>query len=279
MSIPHTQLSQMLETAVVAARLAGQRAMEELRYIRKSLKNNSELVTQADPICQQLIINRIRETYPDHGFIAEEGKDGKLLRILPRGDESIWWVIDPIDGTNNFANNLLCFCVSIAAMYKGEPILGVIFDPATDSMYTAAQDMDALLNGSRITVSEDDINPYASFAVDSHLDPESDQGARKMMQQTRFRSLGSTALHLAYVAKGAMIGMAAVSTKLWDIAAGAILIEQAGGLVSDFHGKRLFPIESESYNAEYFGILGTNQKIHPHTVEIFSENQNILRKF
>lgn len=271
MSLPHTELSRMLETGVVAARLAGQRAMEELRYIRKSLKNNNEMVTQADPACQKIIIDRISETYPDHGFLAEEGKDGKLLRICPRGDESIWWIIDPIDGTNNFANRLLCFSVSIAAMVDGKPVVGVIFDPATDSMYTAAVDMDAQLNGSTITVSEDDIGPFASFAVDSHQNARTDAGARKMMEQTRFRCLGSTALHFAYVARGAMIGMMSTSSKLWDIAAGVILVQRAGGIVTDIDGKDPFPVSPEDYNGGYFGILAANKKLHAPLVQIFAE--------
>jgi myo-inositol-1(or 4)-monophosphatase len=271
MSLPHTELSRMLETAVVAARLAGQRAMEELRYIRKSLKNSNEVVTQADPACQKIIIDRISETYPDHGFIAEEGKDGQMLRISPRGDASIWWIIDPIDGTNNFANRLLCFCVSVAAMHNGHPILGVIFDPATDSMLTAAADMDAQINSSTITVNEDDINMFASFGVDSHQNAKTDAGVKKMMAQTRFRSLGSTALHMAYVAKGAMIGMVCTSAKLWDIAAGAILIKQAGGIVTDLHGKNPFPIAPEHYSGQYIDILAANQKTHAKTLKIFNE--------
>ncbi|MBC8377662.1 MAG: inositol monophosphatase [Planctomycetes bacterium] len=271
MTRPSTEQGQMLETAIAAARLAGQHAQEQLRYIHRTIKNGNELVTQADPACQKIIIDHIRQHYPEHGLIAEEGPDGKLFHCPPRTGTPIWWVIDPIDGTNNYANGLLCFCVSIAAMYEGEPILGVIFDPATDSIFTAAQDMDAQLNGSRITVSEDDINPFASFAVDSHLNPETNKGIQEMVQQTRFRCLGSTALHLAYVAKGAMIGMAAGSAKLWDIAAGAILIERAGGIVTDFHGNPLFPVALGDYNSECFGILATNQKIHKHTLEIFLE--------
>lgn len=269
MPIPRTELSRMLETAVVAARLAGQRAMEELHYIRKSIKNGNEVVTQADPACQKIIIDRISENYPDHGFIAEEGKNGQLLRIQPRGDQSVWWIIDPIDGTNNFANSFLCFCVSIAVIIDGRPVIGVIFDPATDSMYTAAEDMDAQFNNSHMAVSEDGINRYASFGIDSHLNAQTSRGAAEMMRQTRFRCLGSTALHLAYVAKGAMIGMVATSAKLWDIAAGAILIRQAGGIVTDFEGKDLFPVDPENYNAEYFAICATNKKIHRQTTEIF----------
>ena len=143
-------LSRMLETAVVAARLAGQYAMEHLNYAKTTVKNGFELVTDADPKCQQIIIDRIKETFPDHGFIAEEGKNGKILKQPPRGDEPVWWVIDPIDGTNNYSHKILLFTVSIAAMFEDSPIVGVIFEPATDSMFTAVKDGDAQLNGRRI---------------------------------------------------------------------------------------------------------------------------------
>ncbi|MHC5118912.1 MAG: inositol monophosphatase family protein [Planctomycetota bacterium] len=271
MSIHHTALSRMLEAAVVAARLAGQRAMEELRYVKKDIKNGDEIVTQADPICQKLIIDRIRESFPDHGFIAEEGADGAFFRIVPRGGEPIWWVIDPIDGTNNFANGLLCFSVSIAAMVEGKPIVGVIFDPTTDSMYTAAQDMDAQLNGSRISVSENDVGPFASFGVDSHLAPSTNKGMQTMMEQTRYRNLGSTALHMAYVAKGAMIGACMAPPKLWDIAAGVILIERAGGLVTDMEGRPPFPVDIETCDATLKALLATSQKAYSQIFKIFTE--------
>jgi len=263
----------MLETAVVAARLAGQRAMEEMRYTHTSIKNGEELVTQADPICQNIIIDRIREAYPEHGFIAEESDDGNMLSIPPRSGRPIWWIIDPIDGTNNFANGILCFTVSIAAMLDGVPILGVIFEPATDSMYTAAMDMDALLNGSRITVNEETVSAFASFGVDSHPHPSIDAGKQKIMGHTRYRCLGSTALHMAYVAKGAMIGMVAPATKLWDIAAGMILIERAGGKVTDTAGNPLVPVDVKNYRAELLSTLATNQKIHNPVLEIFTENR------
>ena len=97
MGLQHSDISRMLEVAVVAARLAGQRAMEELKYIKTSIKNNEEIVTQADAICQDLIMATIKETYPDHGFIAEEGPEGKMLVQAPRTDDPVWWIIDPID--------------------------------------------------------------------------------------------------------------------------------------------------------------------------------------
>ena len=271
MGLSNMQISGMLETAVVAARLAGQRAMEELRYIHTTIKNNVELVTHADPICQSLIISRIKENFPDHGFIAEEGSDGKMFRVAPRENQSFWWVIDPIDGTNNYAHSLLGFCVSIAAMYEGRPVVGVIFDPATESMFTAAADMDAQLNSSRINVSDENINEFASFAIDSHNDPATDKGVRQMMEQTRFRCLGSTALHLAYVAKGSLIGTATATARLWDFAAGALLVERAGGKITGIDGKELFPADMENYKGENFTILAANNKTSADLLKIFAQ--------
>lgn len=272
MTLPATDLSRMLETAVVAARLAGQHAMEQLQYLHRSIKNGSELVTQADPACQKIIIDHIRQNYPDDGFIGEEGADGRLLKIPPRAGSSVWWVIDPIDGTNNFANKLLCFSVCIAAFYEGRPVIGVIFDPTTDSMYSTAQNMDAQLNNSTITVNTGPLDRFASFGVDSHRSELTAPGSLIMMERTRFRCLGSTAIHMAYVASGAMIGMVSAATKLWDIAAGAILIERAGGKVTDPRANSLFPIDLEAYQGEPIATLATNSTNYSEILDIFSEN-------
>jgi myo-inositol-1(or 4)-monophosphatase len=170
MILESRDLRTMLETAIVAARLAGQRAMEDINYTKSSIKNNNEIVTQADIVCQQIIIDRIKETYPDHGFIAEEGQEGKIFKQPPRGSEKIWWAIDPIDGSNNYAKKILLFTVSIAAMYEGQPIVAVIFEPATESMYSAVKDGDAQLNDRTILASDDTINKFASISIDSHFD-------------------------------------------------------------------------------------------------------------
>ena len=128
----------MLETAIVAARLAGQRAMEELNFIKASVKKSeSELVTQTDTRCQQIIIGRIKENYPDHGFIAEEGEKGKMFSQPPRGSEAIWWVIDPLDGTHNYIKGITVFGVSIALEFKNEVMLGVIYMPLANELYVA----------------------------------------------------------------------------------------------------------------------------------------------
>lgn len=268
MVLEQRDLSRMLETAIVAARLGGQRAMEEIDYTKSSLKSATELVTQADARCQKIIIDRIKETYPDHGFIAEEGDGGKLFKQPPRGEDLLWWVIDPIDGTNNFAHRMLLFTVSIGIMYEGEPIVGVIFEPATDSMFTAVVGGEAQLNGRRITASEESIDKFASVGLDSHFESGVPAWTCELMQQTRFRNLGSTALQLAYVAKGSMIATIANTPKLWDVAAGLVIAEAAGAVLTDWQGQRILPIDMDEYEGQEFQIVAASEKVHPQIVEM-----------
>jgi myo-inositol-1(or 4)-monophosphatase len=252
----------MLETAIVAARLAGQRAMEELNFIKASVKSGCELVTQADARCQQIIVERVKETYPDHGFIAEEGGEGGIFKQPPRGAELLWWVIDPIDGTNNFAHRILFFTISIAVMYQGEPIVGVIFEPATDSMFTAVKGGEAQLNGRRIAASEEKMDKFSSVGLDSHFDNGVPGWACEIMQRTRFRNFGTTALQFAYVAKGSLIATIVSHPKLWDIAAGALIAETAGAIVSDRQGGKIFPIDLDSYEGQELEVMTANKEVH-----------------
>jgi myo-inositol-1(or 4)-monophosphatase len=268
MKLDHGSLSRMLETAIVAARLAGQRAMEEINFIKTSIKNGNELVTQADARCQQIIIDRIKETYPDHGFIAEEGEGGGIFKQQPRGSEQLWWVIDPIDGTNNFAHKIPLFVVSIAAMHEGEPIVGVIFEPATDSMFTAVKDGEAQLNGRRINAGEDTINEFTSIALDSHLGKEVPGWACEIIRRTRARILGVAALEIAYVASGGLIGAIFTQLKLWDLAAGTVIADIAGAVVSDWQGEKLFPVDLENYEGQKLQLLVANKKVHAELAQL-----------
>ncbi len=258
----------MLETAIVAARLAGQRAMEEINFTKTSIKNNSELVTQTDARCQNIIVERIKETYPDHGFIAEEGSEGKIFKQPPRGAEPIWWVIDPIDGTNNFAHRMLAFTVSIAVMYQGEPIVGVIFEPATESMFTAVKGGEAQLNSRRITASEEKMDNFSSIGLDSHFNNGVPAWVCEIIQRTRFRNFGTTALQLVYVAKGSLIATIVSHPKLWDVAAGALIAETAGAIVSNRQGDKIFPIDLDSYEGQELEVMSTNKKVHAELLEL-----------
>ena len=258
----------MLETAIVAARLAGQRAMEEINYLKVSIKNDSELVTQADARCQQIIVDRIKETYPDHGFLAEETSEGKIFKQPPRGTELLWWVIDPIDGTNNFAHRMLLFTISVAVMYQGEPIVGVVFEPATDSMFTAVKGGEAQLNGRRINASQESMDKFSSVGLDSHFDKGVPGWASEIIRQTRFRNLGTTALQLAYVAKGSLIATIVNCPKLWDIAAGLLIAETAGAIVTDWQGGKVFPIDLEKYQGKELPVVAANKKVHPQILQL-----------
>ncbi len=275
MEFEHRHLSRMLEVAVVSARLGGQRAMELVNYSKASVKNDNELVTDADKQCQQIIIDRIKENYPDHGFIGEEGAGGKLLKQPPRSPDGsgVWWVIDPIDGTTNFAHRILCFSVSIAVMYEGQPIAGVVFDPTTDSIFTAVKGGEAQFNTTRIIAGEEPIGKYACFGVDSNVDTALPAGIAEMMKRTRFRNLGSLALQLAYVAKGSLICTTDSKAKLWDIAAGAFIVEQTGGIVTNRQGEKIWPVDLESYNGEKFGILAANKKVHGEILGLLNPSQ------
>ena len=272
MALEQRNLSSMLETAIVAARLAGQRAMEEINYIKVSIKNATELVTQADGRCQKIIIDRIKENYPDHGFIAEEGEQNKMFKQAPRGAESIWWIIDPIDGTNNFAHRMPLFGISIAALYENKPIVGVIFEPATDSMFTAVAGGEAQLNGRRITAGEEEMNEFSSVGLDSHF--QCDNGvpgwACEIIRRTRFRNLGTTALQLVYVAQGSMVATIVNTPKLWDIAAGAVIGEAAGAVLSDWQGQAIFPVDLDNYQGGTFQTVLASQKVHPQIIELLN---------
>ena len=268
MSIDQGTLSRMLETAIVAARLAGQRAMEELNFIKASIKSSDEMVTQADARCQQIIIERIKETYPDHGFLAEEGVGGKAFKQLPRGSDQFWWVIDPIDGTNNFAHHMLFFAVSIAVCFEGEPIVGVIFDPPTDSMFTAVKDGEAQLNGRRIRASEETINRFSSIGLDSHTDSKMADWVCEIMNRTRYRNLGTTALQLAYVARGSLVATIVSRAKIWDIAAGALISQTAGAIFSDWKGEKVFPVDLDKYEDQKFRVVASNAKIQAELLKL-----------
>jgi len=268
MKLEQRDFSRMLETAIVAARLAGQRAMEEINFIKASIKKNSELVSQADARCQQIIVNRIKENYPDHGFIAEEGGQQGFFKQQPRGAEPLWWVIDPIDGTNNFVHRMLSFTTSIAVMHQGEPIVGVIFEPATESMFTAVKGGEAQLNSRRITAGKETINSFSSVGLDSHFDDGVPQWACEIMQRTRFRNLGTAALQFAYVAKGSFIATIASRTKLWDIAAGALIAQTAGAVVSDWQGGKIFPVDLDTYQGRELQVIAANKKVHSELLKL-----------
>jgi myo-inositol-1(or 4)-monophosphatase len=267
MFLEQKDLSKILETALVAARLAGQHAMEQMPYAKAVRKSDHELVTQADAQCQRLIIQRIRARYPDHGFIAEEGEQGTMFKRAPLGQPAIWWAIDPIDGTNNFAHGIPIFTVSVAALFEGEPVAGVVFQPATESVFTAVKGGEAQLDGRRILAGDDDVSPFTHVGLDSHFEDFVPAWVCDIIRRSRFRNFGTTALHLAYVAKGGLVAAVVRTPKLWDIAAGTLIAQAAGALVTDWQGAKVFPVDLDDYQGQTFQVLAANRRSHPRLLE------------
>jgi len=259
----HVQnLELMVNTAIAAARCAGNHALDMIDTTRASIKNDSEMVTEADRQCQTLIIEHIQSRFPEHGFIGEEGDEGKIFKRPPPRPDGIWWVIDPIDGTNNYAHGMPHFSVSIGAMQHGFPIVGVIYDPCTDHMYTASAQDTPQDNGAPMAVSNESLNKCCSVGIDSHFGKTIPPWMYKIMTCTRFRNYGTTALHLAYIAKGGLAGTILFTPKLWDIAAGCLIAEKAGAINSDWQGNPLWPMNLETYEGGTIPSIMCNPPVH-----------------
>ncbi len=274
MKYEHSLISKILETAIVAARRAGQHAMEKIDYAKPAVKDDEQLVTQVDLDCQEMIIRKIKETFPDHGFIAEEGDSGKLFKQSPRGSDGFWWVIDPIDGTNNYVHKMLDFCVSVGVIHEGMPIAGAIYVPATDSMFTGAVDVDSQLNNRRIEVSDQKLDRFASVGLDGHFPGKVPGWLNDVILKCRFRNYGSTTLQMAYTASAGLACTATGYPKLWDIAGGAAIVLGAGGKVTDWQGNDVFPVDMENYDGGTLPTAAGNPNAHKELLEMIAKNPN-----
>ena len=231
----------MLNFAVQTARDAGSILVDRLgRALQVSNKGDIDLVTEADLASEKLIIERIKSHYPRHAILAEESGASEFVA----GTSEWKWIIDPLDGTTNYAHGYPCFCVSIGLERAGTLEIAAIYDPMRDEMFAAERGQGATLNGRRMRVSDvDDLNramlctgfPYnvrerPNFARDF---------ANFTMEAQAVRRDGSAAIDLAYIACGRFDGFWEDGLNAWDVAAGVLLIEEAGGLVTDFQGAKL----------------------------------------
>ena len=227
----------LLNVAIQAARRAGDTAAgyfnrSERLEIRTKARN--EFVTQVDQAAEEIIIDTIREYYPDHAFLAEESG--------ARGDSDHLWVIDPLDGTTNFVHAFPVFAVSIALKIRGKLEVAVVYDPMRQELFTAARGQGAQLDGRRIRVSDrrgldgaliGTGFPYRSN--DQWMDRYVAMLKQVLRQTAGIRRPGAAALDLAYVAAGRLDGFWEFGLREWDIAGGALLIQEAGGIVSELH--------------------------------------------
>ncbi len=255
----------MLQFAMQTAREAGRILAERFGRValQVSHKGDIDLVTEADLAAEQLIIERIRSYYPRHAILAEEG--GAVVREGGQGEHK--WIIDPLDGTTNYAHGYPCFCVSIALERAGEIIVGVIYDPLRDELFAAERGSGATLNGRRIRVSNvEDLN-RALLCTGFPYDVR-DRGdfARHfynfIMHAQAVRRDGSAALDLAYVACGRFEGFWEEGLRPWDVAAGALLIEEAGGRVSRY--------DDSPYNIYAPPIMASNGLVHEQMMRVLA---------
>jgi myo-inositol-1(or 4)-monophosphatase len=232
----------LLNFAIQTARDAGRILAERLgRVIQISNKGDIDLVTESDLASEKLIIDRIRTHYPRHAILSEESGEATLAGA--QGSE--WkWIIDPLDGTTNYAHGYPCFCVSIGLERAGRMELGVVYDPNRDEMFAGERGRGSTLNERRIHVSNvEDLNRSmlcTGFPYDVRERPAFASNFSKFtMKAQAVRRDGSAALDLAYVACGRFDGFWEDGLNSWDVAAGVLLIEEAGGRVSDFRGAQL----------------------------------------
>jgi myo-inositol-1(or 4)-monophosphatase len=224
-------------------------------------KGEIDLVTEYDHRSEAYILGEIRRRFPDHRILSEESGE------LAGGDCCVWYV-DPLDGTVNYAHGLALFCVSIAYEENGSLRYGVVYDPVADECYTAERGAGAWLNGETIRVSKaaelDKSLLVTGFPYDVRTNPLNnlDHYVTFTMRSQAVRRLGSAALDLAYVAAGRLDGFWEISIHAWDIAAGGLIAQEAGALVTDIHGDPDFLKPPQS-------VLSANPAIHAQMLRVF----------
>jgi len=243
----------MLPTAVEAARRAGQLIAKQYptqRYV--SRKGYRDLVTETDLAAEKVILNLIRDRFPDHTILSEETSAGEI------GD-GYTWVIDPLDGTSNYTHRVPIFSVSVALLRRGRPLIGVVYDPMRDHLFASQRGSGATLNNQPLQTSVIPQLSQALIGFDWARDEEKRNHVLSRLQRVAplchtVRALGSAALGLTYVAAGWLDGYFHLALHPWDAAAAVLLITEAGGCCTSFDGKPFDVSEPR--------CVATNGRIH-----------------
>lgn len=250
------------ELAIKTAKEAGDILRENLGKIKRiDYKGRVSLVTDIDRLAEERIIGIIKERYPSHDILTEE------RRIEEKGSQ-YKWIIDPLDGTTNYVHGYPRYCVSLALERNGEVVLGVVYDPVPDELFLAEKGAGATLNGRKISVSKIDKLDKSLLATGFPYD----RGERAdeylkiyrefMVNAQGVRRDGAAALNLCYTANGRFDGFWEEQLAPWDVAAGSLIITEAGGRATDFKGDRIDIYEKE--------ILASNGRIHREMEEIIT---------
>jgi myo-inositol-1(or 4)-monophosphatase len=263
------RIKEAVEVAIDAALAAGKIQTERADQIGKVRYKGhaSDPVTEIDLLCEQEIIRRIRESFPDHDILAEESAE----TYFGKGADSKW-VIDPLDGTLNYSHGYPCYCVSIAVEYKGEIVVGVIYNPCLDELFVAEKGKGATMNSQPISVSQTE--QLQSSLLVTGFAPQLEESLNKNLEYfgqfihacQAVRRPGSAAMDLCYTAMGRFEGFWEMKLKPWDVAAGTLIMQEAGGKVTKFDGSPVSIYDQE--------ILATNGLVHQQMVDVFLSNGN-----
>lgn len=243
------------------ARDAGALLMSFFGKVAIEYKGDADLVTQADRSSEKLIVERIRKQWPDHDLLGEEGSRTET-------GSDFRWYIDPLDGTTNFAHGYPVFCVSLALEYRGERIAGVIYDPTRQEMFSASRGNGAQLNGKPVHVSSTPRLVESLMATGfpshkRHKNPNIHFYHQITLRSHGIRRAGSAALDLCYVACGRYDAFWEFNLNPWDTAGGVLMVEEAGGKVTNFSGSP-FSIDSRQ-------VLATNGLLRDELLHEFQE--------
>lgn len=257
----NTPLSDWRAAAEEAARLGATKLEEWRGRFSAREKAHADLVTEADHASQQAIRSFLQARLPTHAFLGEEDPEAKTGRV----DSAVpTWVVDPLDGTANYVHDVPAYCVSVGLMSGGELVAGAVYDPRQDEMFSAATGLGATLNGRPIRVSP--VAELRSALLSTGFPPDPDCQERNLhwwrvftYRAQALRRTGSTALNLAYVAAGRFDGYWAFDNWAWDVAAGVVLVREAGGVVSRADGSPCDPFQQD--------LVATNGRLHPAMLE------------
>lgn len=254
----------MLNFAIETAREAGGLLLEKFgKKLNVSMKGDINLVTEADLASEKLIIERVKSHYPQHSILAEESGEAVII-----GGANKWkWIIDPLDGTTNFAHGYPCFCVTLALEHDGEIVVGVTYDPTRNELFSAERGQGASLNNKPIRVSEtkrlEDGLIVTGFPYDFKQRENFARHLTEFLLRSRgVRRDGSAAIDMAYIACGRFDGFWEEGLNPWDVAAGVLLIEEAGGRVT-YYDDSPFSIYTPP-------ICASNGTIHDQMLEVLS---------
>jgi myo-inositol-1(or 4)-monophosphatase len=258
--------------AETAARVGGRVARQYFRTdLAVRLKADRSEVSAADEAAQAAIVTCIRAQRPPDTFLAEEAL-GDAPGPVAGDSTNACWVIDPIDGTRNFVRGVPLYAVSVAAMIAGVPVVGAIYEPERDALYSASTGGPLLVNGAAQPAraarpAHAGQNARPLVAIPSRPTGSVARIAHDWLTRFICRNLGCTALHLAFVARGEFDALVADNPRLWDIAAGAVLISSAGKLMTSPAGAPLFPLDPGTYAGEEIPVLAARADLHRQLIE------------